>query len=91
MKASSPNSSKAMLSLCRYRILNLPVKSAIATLWLGIVTACFFAPTAMALQLSSSAFAANAAIPSKYTCDGQDVSPPLQWTGIPAQTRSLVL
>jgi Raf kinase inhibitor-like YbhB/YbcL family protein len=37
----------------------------------------------MAFQLTSPAFAAGAAIPRKYTCDGEDVSPPLEWTGAP--------
>lgn len=30
-------------------------------------------------------------IPAKYTCDGDDVSPPLEWTGIPQGTKSLAL
>jgi len=43
------------------------------------------------LRLSSSAFAAEGAIPSKYTCEGQNVSPPLAWTGAPAGTKSFAL
>jgi len=43
------------------------------------------------LSLSSPAFAAGQAIPKKYTCEGGDLSPPLAWTGIPANTRSLAL
>ena len=45
----------------------------------------------MAIQLSSPAFAAGAVIPRKYTCDGSDMSPPLEWSGVPAETRSLAL
>jgi len=45
----------------------------------------------MTLKLSSSAFAHNGAIPAKYTCDGQDKSPPLAWAGIPANAKSLAL
>jgi Raf kinase inhibitor-like YbhB/YbcL family protein len=30
-------------------------------------------------------------IPARYTCDGQDISPPLQWSGIPTEAKSLVL
>ncbi len=45
----------------------------------------------MPLELTSSAFAAGEAIPSKYTCEGEDVSPPLAWSGVPANARSLVL
>ena len=45
----------------------------------------------MALMLTSSAFAHQAEIPTRYTCEGDDVSPPLAWSGAPAGTRSLVL
>ncbi len=43
------------------------------------------------MELSSSAFAHNADIPSLYTCEGRDQSPPLAWTGVPAGTKSLAL
>lgn len=43
------------------------------------------------IQLTSTAFAEGQPIPAKYTCDGPDVSPPLQWTNLPAATRSLAL
>lgn len=46
---------------------------------------------ASGFSLSSPAFSAGAAIPSQYTCDGQDISPPLQWSGVPAGTKELVL
>ena len=45
----------------------------------------------MTLTLSSPAFAPGDEIPKAYTCEGRDTSPPLQWTNLPAQTRSLVL
>ena len=45
----------------------------------------------MALALSSAAFAEGSRIPRRYTCDGDDVSPPLAWRGAPAATRSFVL
>jgi len=45
----------------------------------------------MSLNLSSTAFAHGGAIPATYTCDGRDVSPPLGWSGIPENTRSLAL
>lgn len=45
----------------------------------------------MALTLTSSAFAHNGEIPKRYTCQGQDISVPLAWSGIPAGTNSLVL
>ncbi len=45
----------------------------------------------MALKLTSTAFTNGEAIPSKYTCEGKDISPPLKWEGVPSQARSLVL
>lgn len=45
----------------------------------------------MSLTIASSAFPHGGAIPARYTCEGQDRSPPLQWVGVPAGTRSLVL
>ena len=43
------------------------------------------------LELKSSAFAQEGAIPSKYTCQGEDLSPPLAWTGAPRATKSFAL
>jgi Raf kinase inhibitor-like YbhB/YbcL family protein len=45
----------------------------------------------MSIRVSSTAFAAGAAIPQKHACDGADVSPPLSWEGVPQSARSLVL
>lgn len=45
----------------------------------------------MAMTLISSAFSDQGAIPTLYTCEGRDVSPPLAWSGVPDQTQSLVL
>ena len=45
----------------------------------------------MALNLTSPVFSHMGAIPSRYTCEGNDVSPALQWQGAPAGTKSLVL
>ena len=41
--------------------------------------------------LNSSAFEPNGAIPAKYTCEGEDVSPALAWSGVPSGTKSLAL
>ncbi|MDJ0806139.1 MAG: YbhB/YbcL family Raf kinase inhibitor-like protein [Gammaproteobacteria bacterium] len=45
----------------------------------------------MSLTLSSPAFAPYSPIDSRYTCEGEDVSPPLVWSGIPDDARSLAL
>jgi len=45
----------------------------------------------MALKIESSAFTHEGAIPRKYTCDGDDLSPPLRWSGAPKGTRSFAL
>ena len=43
------------------------------------------------LALTSPAFTQGASIPTKYTCEGADLSPPLIWTGAPAGTKSFAL
>src|SRR5215472_16414527 len=45
----------------------------------------------MALTLSSTAFGTNGKIPSKYTCEGSDSSPPLSWTAVPPGAKSFAL
>ncbi len=42
-------------------------------------------------RLYSPAFQNGERIPAKYTCDGEDVSPPLRWEEVPEGTKSLVL
>ncbi len=43
------------------------------------------------MQITCTAFTEGAPIPAKYTCEDKDISPPLQWSGVPEGTRSLVL
>jgi Raf kinase inhibitor-like YbhB/YbcL family protein len=43
------------------------------------------------MKITSSAFQESGTIPSKFTCDGSDTSPPLQVTGVPSEAKSLVL
>lgn len=43
------------------------------------------------ITLTSTAFANGESIPVKYTCDGENVSPPLEWGQPPADTQSLAL
>ena len=65
----------------------------------GMVTACGSAGKAGAagpggrgtIGVTSSAFNAGGAIPVKYSCNGDNVSPPLAWTNVPPATRELAL
>ena len=45
----------------------------------------------MEIKITSSVFEDGGLIPSKYTCDGADVSPPLQWDSVPEGTKSIAL
>jgi Raf kinase inhibitor-like YbhB/YbcL family protein len=50
-----------------------------------------FRSVALALQVTSHAFDDGAPIPPRYTADGEGISPPLAWTGVPPDTRQVVL
>lgn len=43
------------------------------------------------LVISSEAFADGTPVPVRHTCDGEDLSPPFRWTGVPVGTRSFAL
>lgn len=48
--------------------------------------------TPMTLNLTSTAFEANGSMPTKYTCEGANISPPLTWAGAPAgMTKSYAI
>jgi Raf kinase inhibitor-like YbhB/YbcL family protein len=46
---------------------------------------------ARAMNLASSSFSPQGEIPSRHTCEGQDASPALSWSGLPPGTKSLAL
>ena len=61
--------------------------------WLTVASP-FFAAEPEAQQkivLTSVAFQHGADISRKYTCDAEDVSPPLRWTNVPAATKSFAV
>ncbi|MDP2729595.1 MAG: YbhB/YbcL family Raf kinase inhibitor-like protein [Dehalococcoidales bacterium] len=67
-----------------------------AAVCLAILTACAPPETAPALKegkmkITSPAFQEGAAIPSRYSCDGEDISPALSWSGAPEGTRYFAL
>jgi Raf kinase inhibitor-like protein, YbhB/YbcL family len=62
--------------------------AAVATLFIAINS---FAAGEAKMKVTSSAFQQGGNIPSKFTCDESDTSPPLQITGIPSNAKTLVL
>ena len=67
-----------------------------AALLSGFVTGCSAdnekSPgTTMSIKVTSTAFTEGQPIPAKYTCDSDDVSPPLQWMNAPTNTKSFAL
>ena len=57
----------------------------------SLIAVTSFAAGETKMKITSSAFQQGGNIPSKFTCDGSDTSPPLQVTGVPSQPKSLVL
>ena len=60
-------------------------------MWMGVFTFLAWQVTSMTMTITSPAFAPGDTIPKQYTCDGEDISPPLVWQGVPATAKSLVL
>ena len=72
-------------------------------LLVSLVFLCFFEGTPdrgyaktrggskMAITFTSTAFTEGSMIPTDYTCDGKDVSPPMAWAGVPEGTKSLAI
>jgi Raf kinase inhibitor-like YbhB/YbcL family protein len=66
-----------------------PISSAAVVILLAAIAS--FAAGGARMKITSSAFQEGGNIPSRFTCDGSDTSPPLQITGIPSEAKSLVL
>ena len=56
-----------------------------------ILLSLFFTFNSDKMELKSNAFENNGKIPSKYTCDGENISPQLSISGVPENAKSLVL
>jgi len=61
------------------------------TFGIAVATIASFAAGGAKMKITSSAFQEGATIPSKFTCDGADASPPLQIADIPSGVKSLAL
>ncbi len=64
------------------------IAGAILLITLIYATSGLFTP---AFKISSPAFAENGMIPATYTCDGEGLTPPLEFSNIPENTRSIVV
>lgn len=74
------------------RVAHLPAAMAfILSCLVILVTNPLHAEEKMSFLLTSTALVNGDPIPVQYTCQGEDVSPPLQWEGLPEETASLVL
>ena len=69
----------------------------ISILLVGILFSCkketieAIVPTTSTLTATSTAFTDNGTLPSKYTCDGASVSPPIAWNDAPTGTKSFAV
>lgn len=57
----------------------------------GIQAACTDDPEIPVIKIKSAAFEQEKPIPAKYTCEGEDISPDLEWSEIPEETMELAL
>jgi Raf kinase inhibitor-like YbhB/YbcL family protein len=62
-----------------------------ATLVAGTACAVTEAMSSSTLRLTSPSFVHESPIPRRHTCDGADVSPALEWSGVPTGSKSLAL
>ena len=54
----------------------------------SVTLICITGGQKMTIKITSSAFTEGSMIPNRYTCDAEDVSPDLAWTGVPEGTNS---
>ena len=83
---------RAVLRYGARRLCKDVVKSScLAATVLGLALIADAGTAAMALTLTSSVFENGGQIPSQFTCEGDDVSPPLAWSDVPDGTKSFAL
>lgn len=75
----------------RKRSIAVLMAAAIVSTFIAARNLCGEERTMSKLTIASPAFPHNGMIPSKHTCDGTDVNPPLSFGNIPGRTRSLAL
>ena len=67
------------------------MRTLISLLLMAPAATAFADTTHTSLTVTSSAFQANQAIPSEYTCDGGAKTPPLSWSGVPSDAKSVAI
>ena len=77
--------------ICLHRPHGMLISVALILFGLILINVTLHAEENMSLSLQSGGFDHGASIPPKYTCQGDDISPPLTWNGVPETARSLVL
>ncbi len=77
--------------VARSLVLLLLVIMAVACGSPEVITSTVEEETTMTFTLTSAVFVDGGAIPTLYTCDGEDISPPLAWQGAPTGTQSYAL
>lgn len=65
------------------------IKKVLTTHYLFMVL--LFFQKGFAMEITSSKFSHNGDIPKVYTCEGDNISPPISWSGVPNDAKSLVL
>jgi Raf kinase inhibitor-like YbhB/YbcL family protein len=66
-------------------------KSLLSALALALLAAASSEGAGAGFKLTSAAFQEGKEIPKRFTCDGENISPPLAWTGAPAGTKAFAL
>ncbi len=66
-------------------------KSLLTAMTIALFAFVFKGGMVMGMEIHSKAFSPMGEIPKVYTCDGKDISPPLEWSGAPEGTRSFAL